>query len=65
MKLVELETQGGKQFWVNPAHIATVKSNRADPNITDLYLIAEPVKAMSVKGDVLGVVKLLNDALKV
>ena len=64
MQLVELETQGGKQFWVNPAHIATVKSNQADPHTTDIYLIAEPVKAMSVRGDVQAIMKLLNDGLK-
>ena len=63
MQFVELETQTGK-IWVNPAHVVTVSVSPNRNALTDLHLIDHGGKAITIKGTLAEIAKVLNDALK-
>jgi 6-phosphogluconolactonase/glucosamine-6-phosphate isomerase/deaminase len=64
MQLVELETSHGKKVWVNPEKVITLTVSTTNNAATDLHLVEGLGKAVTIKGTLADVAKVLNGALK-
>ena len=64
MQLIELETPGGKKVWVNPEQVITLTISATSNVATDVHLVGALGKAVTVKGTLIAVAKVLNEALK-
>jgi hypothetical protein len=64
MQLVELETQGGKRIWINPAQVVTMGPSASNIQITDIAFAPDTHKPLSFKGTPADNAKKVNDGLK-
>ena len=64
MQLVELETPHGKKVWINPGQVIMLTTSATSNVTTDLHLVEDLGKAVTIKGILADVAKVLNGALK-